>query len=237
MANLSDASGEVYLTAPTKEDCNKILQILDSSLGEGDYFTDFDIKKRVYRNDEYLTEFDESKLFYEEVEEGVRASCNFSGCGRWDYSSNVERSPYWIKNSSITEEDLKYLESLNWSAFYDFVDYEPGCEVLGRYSCEIKHEAGTKIEKSKFLGCDCDDYSFTWFNIMNLQGYSIEELLDDRYAWSVLDGDNDIDFIKGDMNQFIEDYSCYHGISLATAKSWLSKESKTFSELLAFIKA
>lgn len=234
MANLSDASGEAFVTAPTKEDCNRILQIFDSCLGEGEYFTDFDIKKRIPNDEEFLIEFDESKICYEELEEGVRASCNFSGCGRWDYSSNVERSPYWIKTSkSIKDEDLKYLESLSWSAFYDFVDYEPGCEVLGRYSCEIKHEAGTKIENSKFAGYDCDDYGFTWFNIMSLQGYSVEELLDDRCAWSVLDGDNDIDFIKADMNQFIEDYSCHHGISLAMAKNQLSKESETFSKLLA----
>lgn len=235
MANISDASGEVYLTAPTKEDCNKILKILDSSLGEGDYFTEFNITKNISKDGEFLTEFDESKIFYEELEEGIRAICSFSGCGRWTYSNNVERSPYWIKQNA-TKEDIKYLESLSWSTFYEFQDYEPGCEVLGRFYCGIEHEAGMPLEEASYFEGDHEIMPMTWFNIMEVMGYTVDELLEERCVCEAVFGYGDsIDIYAEDLLKFVRDCANAWGMSRVQAKTRLCELSKDFSELIAMI--
>lgn len=237
MANLSTAFGDAYITAPTKEDCNKILQIIDRTLGEGDYFTELNIKKSIRKDGEFFTDFDEKQIFYEELDEGVRASCSFNGCGRWDYRNNVERSPYWIKNShSVKEEDIKYLESLSWSSFYEFTDYEPGCMILGRFYCGIEHESGIPLEHSSFIDGDYDMMEMSWYNIMDVQGYTVDELLEERYVCEAIFSDGaSIDEYEDDLLQFIRDCAFSWNLSREGAKARLCALSEDFSKLIAMV--
>lgn len=236
MANLSDAFGGFTLTAPTKEDCKKILTIFIKTLGKGDYCTVFELDRRLC-NPVNLDDLD-----YSEEDGMVTVSCGFSATGRWAYSCNVERSPEIIEYYA-SEEEIQYLESIFWSATYDFTDYEPGCGVLYTSVYEVTHEANAKLKKCQILEKESTSYDPTWKNIMDLMCMSIQDLLEERGALDVLPCEDDEDDENGevmyytdDLLEFIQDISKYRKCSLEDVVEFYSEQTSDFGKLVEIAK-
>lgn len=220
MANLSDASGLATIKASSKEACERILGILEDSLGRGDYGTYFDKSS--------VDVYDEGECF--------SLDCNFDACGRWSYASNIENSPRIIRR--YASEDVAFLESIAWKIIYDYRDFEPGCELLGNFVYILEHKAGTKLESSEIIEeGECTSYSCTWFNIMRVMEYSIDELLDDRGLFydDVVDDQDALECFEDDFEDFISDCSCEWGMSKEDVRTKFSKESEDFSKLYDLI--
>lgn len=223
MANISDASGTVNITAPTIRDAVAIIEIFNKSLEAGDYYT------IISKDYEFLGNDDNGNC---------EISCSFCGCGRWAFACNIEYSARWVNTElkrKKKEEDVQYLESKNWKMIYDFTDYEPGCGVFGQGTAGISHEAGQKLEKSKYIDGDWSKLPFTYYRIMDTMGWSIDEILDERYATSVLSGENDVEEYKDDLLEFLHDYAAYRCMSEEEARKEMCFKSEDFAQLLGMI--
>lgn len=221
MANLSDAKGLVTIKASSKESCERILGILESSLGKGDYGTYFDKSS--------IDVYDEGECF--------SLDCAFDACGRWSYASNIENSPQIIRHHA-SEEDIVFLELITWKIIYDYRDFEPGCELLGNFVYSLEHKAGAKLESTEFIeGGECTSYSCSWFNIMQVMEYSIDDLLDDRGLFydDVVDDQDALECFEDEFFDFISDCSCEWGMSKEDVRTKFSKESEDFSKLYDLI--
>lgn len=216
MANISDAYGMVTIFAKRTEDCKLILKLFSKNLELGEYCTIF--------------ETDSTRLA--STEEGAILECDFIASGRWCYANNIERSCYWIK-PGLNKKELEALESLDWIMLYDYVDYEPGFELLGQFTCNITHKAGEKLEDSQYqeLGGEVPEYSL--FNIKELMGYSLNDLFEEKNLWydNLVEDEDYVEYFKDDFSQLIHDYAIEWKTTTEEVKNRFSKEIDDFDKI------
>ena len=215
MANLSTAFGNSQITAPSYEEAETLLKLFHA------YQSDYG---------DYSTWYSESRDRDPDTE--GRIICTFDATGRWSFSTNIECFGKWL-NHDVSNEHRKFIESIPWTVKYWYTDYEPGCEVLGQGWDKVVHQAGQSLEDVEYISGDWNDYPMTYYNIMDLMQWDVDDVLGDRYAYSVLDGENDISEYADDLIQFIEDYAMASGISTQRSKQILCEESEDLTQLLA----
>lgn len=224
MANISTAFGRVEISAPTARDIIEIIDIINANLGVVDYYT--------FISKDY-------NLLDRDDDGNCVATCSFSGSGRWAFACNIEYTGNWL-NSELKRrgkaEDAEYLEGFTWGLMYDFTDYEPGCEVFGQGKAGIVHKAGQKLTKCEYVEGDWDELPFTYYCIMDAMGWSIDEILEERYATSVLEGENSIEEYEDDLMEFLRDYADYKCISKEEAQKEMCEQSEHFPELMKLIR-
>ena len=142
MANLSDAFGAIEFKANDIDVLGKVVGIFERFVQAGEYntvlggnFQKKDINVLKHNLFSYETSFD--------------------GTGRWAFSSNAENALPWLKSSISYAKDLtdaerqeiiSFLEENEYSIYYDFVDYEPGCDLLYKAKVEVVHKAGEPLD-------------------------------------------------------------------------------------------
>ena len=147
MANISEASGTVKITAPTEQDAIEIVRIFNKGLN-GDYYI------RISKDYEVLDNNNESCVI----------SCSFKGLGRWSIVYNIEESCIWVKiflNRRKMAKETQYLENTSWEMIYDLKEYEPLQSFHGNGSnYRIVHEAGQTLEASKYIKGEWENLPF-----------------------------------------------------------------------------
>ncbi len=157
MANISDASGKLYISKKAWD-------------GIADVFSDFisDYKVPYYGvqwwNIEPYGENDTSVCI------------EFDGAGRWAFDSCI-RDVTWFfytAENPLGQKIIDYLTDFgDDAAQYEFTDYEPGCEVLYRAF------GSSYVSEGKLMfGIEYEDYEYTSRNIILLdfeEGYLDEE--------------------------------------------------------------
>jgi hypothetical protein len=147
MANMSTAYGTVYAYAKTKENAERVLNVIHRKLGDSEYCT-------------YINDCADKTLCAEEDGSIWRAASSFFGAGRWAYQCNVEELSEWLGDS------MNELKSIDFLLMFEFDDYEPGFQVLYRATMTADHKAGdSKIE---FEMSDYKNYDFTAKNLRDM---------------------------------------------------------------------
>ena len=102
----------------------------------------------------------------------------------------------------------------------------------------VSHTARTKLEDSAFIEGDSEVFEPTWYNIMEVMGFSLDELLEDRYvSEAVLYYGDPIEEYADDLLQFVQDWADHKKTSRKDAEKRLCRLSNDFSKLLKLAKA
>lgn len=144
MANLSSAFG-VLCFQIEKEKLEKFKNIIEASQAGCEYYFDFNGE-----ND--ATEVD------------------FTGCGQWVFSTNIEMFGAWAKNN-LSKEGIAFLEENEWALQFDYTDEECGNQVLQKVKAEIIHKAGQKLEKVVGTYDVYENYEYEAYNLIKLDVY------------------------------------------------------------------
>jgi hypothetical protein len=147
MANMSTAYGAVCAYAETKENAERVLNVIHRELGDVDYGTCID-------------ECRDGTLTAEYTGENWMAESSFTGTGRWTFKENVCRLSDWL------QESMDELKPFDFRLEFEFDDCEPGCSVLYRATMTADHKAGDP--KIKFETSECESYDITAKNLRNL---------------------------------------------------------------------
>ena len=227
MANLSTASGNVWITAPTYEDVIKIAELVNDGTGGGDYFT-------LINKDEFR--------FDEETKDFCRVSFPFCGCGRWAFTNNIHYSGRWIKewlHIKKRYDDIAYLESIDWKMHYEYTDYECGCMLLGEGTDDVVHKANQDLSNTEFIEGEWEDFDYTYYNIMKVNDYTIDDLLEERDLLRFLDDEEDcgdsVEDFESELREFISDWASDKYISENKAKEEIFSKSSDFKELFELL--
>lgn len=137
MANLSDASGTVTLTGPTKKDLKDFLFLHALSERHAEYHTTI-IDKYGFNPtlEDYnsLDDIIEDKIIEEyDLNDAYKATFYFAAVGRWCFENNLN----WFFDCLKIDYEKDFLKELKnnlkektITAFFDFVDAEPGCNFI-----------------------------------------------------------------------------------------------------------
>lgn len=143
MANLSSAYGTCTLTCPTKK-LDSILELLSKTQNE------FYYNLGLYELDNYQKDPEETKkqltiqpstipnknifpvLLFSTIEFAL------SGFGRWTFENNIRGFIEGVQSDEALNPLLNAIEQTDQpiELYFDFIDYEPGCEVF--YTAQIK---------------------------------------------------------------------------------------------------
>lgn len=147
MANMSTAYGTVCAYAETKENAERVLNVIHRKLGDSEYCT-------------YINDCADKTLCAEEDGSIWRAVSGFFGAGRWAFKENVCRLSDWL------QESMDKLKPFDFRLEFEFDDYEPGCPTLYRATMTADHKAGNS--KIEFEMSDYENYDFTAKNLRDM---------------------------------------------------------------------
>ncbi len=184
MANLSDASGTVTLTLPTKKDLKNFLFLHALSERHAEYHTiiidryGFNATLKDYNSldkiieDEIIEEYD--------LNDTYKATFYFAAVGRWCFENNLN----WFFDCLKTDYDKDFLNDLKdnlkektITAFFDFVDAEPGCAFIADQEVLVTYKNGeTAIDIQKNDTCD-----YTVQNLLDYDIYGQNEIVSEKW--------------------------------------------------------
>lgn len=184
MANLSDASGTVTLTVPTKKDLKNFLFLHALSERRAEYHTiiidryGFEPTLKDYNS---LDEIIENEMIEEyETDTSYKATFYFAAVGRWCFENNLK----WFFDCFNTDYEKDFLNDLKdnlkektITTFFDFVDSEPGCAFIADQEILVTYKNGkTTIDVQKNDTCD-----YTVQNLLDYDIYGRNEIVSERW--------------------------------------------------------
>lgn len=184
MANLSDASGTVTLTVPAKKDLKDFLFLHALSERHAEYHTiiidryGFEPTLKDYNS---LDEIIENEMIEEdETDTSYKATFYFAAVGRWCFENNLN----WFfdcRKIDYKEDFLKELKDnlkeKTITAFFDFVDAEPGCAFIANQEILVTYKNDkTTIDVQKNDTCD-----YTVQNLLDYDIYGRNEIVSERW--------------------------------------------------------
>ena len=197
MANVSTAYGTVYAYAETKENAEKVLNIIHRELSDVTY-------------DTYIYDCADETLAAECTGKDWVAASDFEGTGRWIFEDNVQCLSRWL------QESMNELKPLDFRLKFEFKDYEPGCLNLYKAKMTANHKAGDSTIEFKMT--ECKNYDCTAKNIRKM-GFDddvmdLNEPKDKLMEWFISNqGEKYADDIKAVFNnekawkEFKDDYN------------------------------
>ena len=184
MANLSSASGTVTLTTTTKEDLKDFLFL--HVLSEKDAYYDTTIEgidnlEPTIEDYEYLdTLIDEQKENEIITDTSYKVTFSFFANGRWNFKNNLE----WFFDCLKKDYDddainalRKNLETQTITAFFDFIDYESGCNFIADEEILLTYTNGKTTTDIQV----CDTEDFTVQNLIDKDIYEPNELISEEW--------------------------------------------------------
>ena len=184
MANLSDASGTVTLTVPTKKDLKNFLFLHALSERHAEYHTTiidrygFDPTLKDYNS---LDEIIEDEMIEEyETNTSYKATFYFAAVGRWCFENNLN----WFFDCLKIDYEKDFLNDLKdnlkektITAFFDFIDSEPGCAFIADQEILVTYKNGeTTIDVQKNDTCN-----YTVQNLLDYDIYGRNEIVSERW--------------------------------------------------------
>jgi hypothetical protein len=197
MANMSTAYGTVCAYAETKENAEKVLNVIHRELGDVDY-------------DTYIYDCADETLAAEYTGKDWIAASDFEGTGRWVFEDNIQCLSKWLR------ESMNELKPFDFRLKFEFSDYEPGCLNLYKATMTANHKAGNPTIEFKMT--ECENYDCTAKNIRSM-GFDddvmdLNEPKDKLMEWFISrQGEEYADDIKAVFNdekawkEFKDDYS------------------------------
>lgn len=184
MANLSDASGTVTLTVPTKKDLKDFLFLHALSERDAEYHTTiidtygFEPTLEDYNSlddiieDEIIEEYD--------LNDAYKATFYFAAVGRWCFENNLK----WFFDCLNTNYKKDFLNDLKdnlkekaITAFFDFVDSERGCSFIADQEVLVTYENGeSSVTVQKNDTCD-----YTIQNLIKYDIYGHNEIVSEKW--------------------------------------------------------
>ena len=160
MANLSNASGTVTLTLPTKKDLKDFLFLHALSERRAEYHTTiidrygFEPTLNDYNS---LDDIIEDEVIEEdETDTSYKATFYFAAVGRWCFENNLN----WFFDCLNTDYDKDFLNDLKdnlkektITAFFDFVDAEPGCAFIADQEVLVTYKNGSQLLTKTVVFC------------------------------------------------------------------------------------
>ena len=202
MANLSTAHGNATITTRTKDILSKLLYLHVRSEESIDYDTTF--------SDIYNLNFDEIKNYVNEnaitsttESEYVSINLDFTGTGRWNFSSNVSwffdylktnDAPYYI--NQLVEKDpnfkeiIKQLNQERLIVDFNIHDSESGHNFISVYSQKVTWNPATQKQTT----FEPEDYNSDDYNAENLIHYGFDSKGE---VW-------DVEYIRENFDEFID---------------------------------
>ena len=159
MANCSVACGQVPITAQNEKMVETIHKSIFGVTCRFAYHTDI--------ND------DEMEVAITKHENGVSATYDFTGEGRWSYDNNIKDMLQCVKAYLLDtqrKDILAVLEENNFTLTFDYSDYEVGFEWITRDKIELVHAAGMPLQKSEYKVVKHEDFDWTYGNLVNIAG-------------------------------------------------------------------
>lgn len=218
MANISDAFGTVIVTSSDLETSEKLLRIFHSVQSKFDYYTDYDLDN--------IHQVGERKV-----------SANFTASGRWTFSTNLLWFGKWLQENIESEEDREFLESRRWECLFEYADYECGCEVFGQGSAVVEHARNSLLSEAMYTELNWEDLEPTYWNFFDVLGWSLQEIANERYFESILDGEESIVGYCEDIYKFLDDYANHYHLDKSAAKDSIRQQSKLFGRVLDMAEA
>ena len=184
MANLSDASGTVTLTVPTKKDLKDFLFLHALSERRAEYHTTiidrygFDPTLKDYNS---LDEIIENEVIEEyDLNDNYKATFYFAAVGRWCFENNLN----WFFDCLKIDYEDNFLNDLKdnlkektITAFFNFVDSEPGCAFIADQEVLVTYKNGeVSIDVQKNDTCD-----YTVQNMLDYDIYERNEIVSERW--------------------------------------------------------
>jgi len=184
MANLSDASGTVTLTLPTKKDLKDFLFLHALSERRAEYHTTiidrygFEPTLKDYNS---LDDIIENEVIEEyNLNDGYKATFYFAAVGRWYFENNLN----WFFDCLKIDYENDFLKELKdnlkektITAFFDFVDAEPGCAFIADQEVLVTYKNGeTAIDVQNNDTCD-----YTVQNLLDYDIYGRNEIVSEHW--------------------------------------------------------
>lgn len=205
MANISDAEGEIYIEASSKEVLESVYGIFKSTEGY-----------------EYSTYIDDNldDVEYDEEDGVFTLSSGFGGYGRWAYQENIEHLFQWTIDS-LSEEMKELLTQSNFSIEFDFEDYECGCDVHYHSIMKLTHEKGVPLLDVKPEEIEYDELDNSWGTRLK------EELESEEYMVDML-LESESSYVFSFLNEECDGLEEYFGESL---EDLFSSEDEDWREI------
>lgn len=159
MANCSIACGQVTITAQNEKMVKAIRESIFKIVRRFAYHTNI--------ND------DEMEAAITKHENGVSATYDFTGEGRWSYDNNIKDMLQCVKEELLDKQRkdiLAVLEENDFTLTFNYSDYEIGCEWITRDEIELVHAAGIPLQKSEYKVIKHEDFDWTYENLVNIAG-------------------------------------------------------------------
>lgn len=184
MANLSDASGTVTLTVPTKKDLKNFLFLHALSERHAEYHTiiinryGFEPTLKDYNS---LDEIIENEMIEEdETNTSYKATFYFAAVGRWCFENNLN----WFFDCLKIDYEKDFLNDLKdnlkektITAFFDFIDSEPGCAFIADQEILVTYKNGeTAIDVQNNDTCN-----YTVQNLLDYDIYGRNEIVSEKW--------------------------------------------------------
>lgn len=180
MANISSASGKLYITASSVAECEEIYKLINILTDK--WFYEF----RMY---DELTVYEVIDSCNEESDDEVTMETSFYADGKWSFQTNAELFGVWLQNAELrypTSKDkaaINMLSKIKFVLEFQFDEDEPGCGFIGVGTVRLAHLGNTALSDSKVLGSELESHDLTVENLVAYRGF------DESYAQEYLGED------------------------------------------------
>ena len=163
MANLSDVSGTLTITAKDWKECEEILSLIE--LITNHWYYNFDTQGEPWLAGGSMGPDPENDTEW--------LGINFTASGRWSFANNIERFGAWLQNTKDPEAQLyiKKLTEKEFKLFFDYNEDEPGVSFIGVGTALLHHKANIPLEEMEVIDQDFEEYELTVENLVELRDF------------------------------------------------------------------
>ena len=178
MANMSSASGTLYITASSVAECEEIYKLINIITDK--WFYEF----RPYGE---LTINEVIDSCNEESNSQVTMETSFYADGKWSFQTNAELFGVWLQNSDKLDPSPKVKTAINMLSKIKFVlefqfdEDEPGSGFIGVGNVRLVHLGNTDLKDSEVLDSELESHDLTVENLVTYRGF------DENYAKEYLE--------------------------------------------------
>lgn len=180
MANISSASGTLYITASSIAECEEVYKLINIITDKWFY------KFRTYNE---LAIYEVIDSCDEESDSQVTMETPFYADGRWSFQTNAELFGVWLQNSDKLDSSPKVKSAMDMLSKIKFVlefvfdEDEPGCGFVGVGNVRLVHLENTDLKDSEVLNTELESHDLTVENLVTYRGF------DEDYAKEYLGED------------------------------------------------
>lgn len=180
MANISSASGKLYITASSVAECEEIYKFIN--ILTDNWFYEFSMYDELIVH-EVINSCNE------ESDDEVTMETSFYADGKWSFQTNAELFGVWLQNAELIDPTSKVKAAINMLSKIKFVlefqfdEDEPGCGFIGVGNVRLAHLENTALSDSKVLDTELESYDLTVENLVAYRGF------DEGYAQEYLGED------------------------------------------------